>query len=341
MKKKNVLVTGGCGYIGSHCLVKLMEQGYSPVVLDDLSNSCIEVLERVKEITGEKPIFYFGDILNSELLDEIFSQNNISYVIHFAGKKSVNESQKEPIEYFSVNVGGTLTLLSAMKKAQVRKIIFSSTATVYDSSSKECLSEEDKLGPINNYGKSKLMVEEILEQVWKSDKRWNAVILRYFNPVGAHASGLLGEDPRGVPANIMPYISQVAIGKRDCLYVFGNDYKTRDGTGARDFIHVEDLASGHIAALRLLEKESSFEVINLGTGTNLTVLELVKAFEKSNGVSVPYKIVGRRPGDTGACYANPAKAFKVLGWRAEKNISDMCRDTWNWQHKNPNGYRNK
>lgn len=338
MGKRKILVTGGTGYIGSHCVVKLIEAGYVPVIVDNFSNSCPEVLDRIREISGVLPCFYKGDVLDCNLLDKIFSEHKIYAVIHFAGKKSVNESQTQPIEYFNVNVSGTLSLLSSMKKAGVNKIVFSSTATVYDSSSKECLSEDDPLGPINNYGKSKLMVEQILQAVWQANKDWSIAILRYFNPVGAHPSGLIGEDPKGIPANIMPFISQVAIGRRDKLQVFGNDYNTRDGTGARDFIHVEDLAAGHLDVLKVFDKGTGVEIFNLGTGNNFTVLELIHSFEEANQVFVPFEIVGRRPGDSGACYADPSKANIVLGWKAKKNIYDMCRDTWNWQKKNPNGY---
>lgn len=336
---KKVLVTGGAGYIGSHCIVKLLENGYEPIIFDDFSNSSPLVIGRLKEITGcDVPVIQ-GDIRSEEELERVFLNYDIDSVIHFAGKKSVNESQEKPLLYFSVNTAGSINLLNIMRRHNVKKLIFSSTATVYDSSSKDCLSEEDQLGPVNNYGISKLMFEEVLRATWKSDKTWKMIILRYFNPVGAHESGLIGESPNGIPANIMPFISQVAIGKLPFLNVFGNDYKTRDGTGARDYIHVEDLASGHLNALNQLEKKEIFEIINLGTGNNTTVLELIKAFEKANNVSIPYKITSRRPGDSGACYANPKKAEKVLHWVAKKNIEDMCRDAWNWQCKNPNGYR--
>lgn len=339
MEKKTILVTGGLGYIGSHCVIKLIEAGYLPVILDNLSNSCLQVLERIQQISGVLPVFYKGDILDTPLLERIFREHFIYAVIHFAGKKSVSESQKEPLEYFDVNVAGSLSLLSVMKKAGVNRIVFSSTATVYDSLTKECLSEGDPLGPINNYGKSKLMVEQILQSLWQANPDWSIAILRYFNPVGAHPSGLIGEDPRGIPANIMPFISQVAIGRRPKLQVFGNDYATRDGTGARDFIHVEDLAEGHLKVLERLDQGLGVEIFNLGTGNNFTVLELISAFEKANGVTVPFEIVGRRPGDSGACYANPTKANSLLNWKAKKDILDMCRDTWNWQIKNPNGYQ--
>lgn len=335
---KKVLVTGGAGYIGSHCIVKLLENGYQPIIFDDFSNSSPLVIGRLKEITGYNVPVIQVDIRNEVDIEKAFSQEEIDSVIHFAGKKSVNESQEKPLLYFSVNTSGSISLLNVMKRHKVKKLIFSSTATVYDASSKECLSEEDRLGPVNNYGISKLMFEDVLRAVWKSDKSWKIVILRYFNPVGAHESGLIGESPNGIPANLMPFISQVAIGKLPYLNVFGDDYKTRDGTGARDYIHVEDLASGHLNALNYLEGKEIFETFNLGTGNNTTVLELVKAFEKANKVDIPYKITSRRPGDSGACYANPAKAKKILNWEAKKDIVDMCRDAWNWQCKNPNGY---
>lgn len=336
--KKKILVTGGAGYIGSHCVVKLLENGYHPIIFDDFSNSSPLVIRRLKEITGCDVEVIEGDVRKEEEIERVFINNQIDSVIHFAGKKSVNESQEKPLLYFSVNTSGSINLLNVMKRHNVKKIIFSSTATVYDSSSKECLSEEDKLGPVNNYGISKLMFEDVLRAVWKSDRTWKIIILRYFNPVGAHKSGLIGESPNGVPANLMPFISQVAIGKLPFLNVFGNDYNTRDGTGARDYIHVEDLALGHLKALEHLEGEEIFETINLGTGNNTTVLELIKAFEKANKVTIPYKITNRRPGDSGSCYADPAKAERVLHWVAKRNIEDMCRDSWNWQCKNPNGF---
>lgn len=334
---KRVLVTGGAGYIGSHCIVKLLENGYLPIIFDNFSNSSPLVIARVKEITGFNVPVIQGDIRNKEDIEKAFSYSDIDSVIHFAGKKSVSESQEKPLLYFSVNTAGSINLLEVMKLHNVKKLIFSSTATVYDSSSKECLSEEDKLGPVNNYGLSKLMFEDVLRAIWESDKSWKIVILRYFNPVGAHESGLIGESPNGIPANIMPFISQVAIGKLPYLNVFGDDYNTRDGTGARDYIHVEDLASGHLNALKYLEGKEIFEIINLGTGNNTTVLELVKAFENANNVTIPYKITNRRPGDSGACYANPSKAKRLLNWVAKKDIVDMCRDAWNWQRQNPNG----
>ena len=334
----NILVTGGAGYIGSHCVVKLLQHGHNPIILDDFSNSSPEVIKRIELITGLKPKFYEGDILDSDLLKEIFNANDINSVIHFAGKKSVNESQTDPLTYFSVNVAGTLSLLRAMSLAGVKNILFSSTATVYNSQLKDCLSEDDPVGPINNYGRSKLCVENILKRLQEADSSWNIVILRYFNPVGAHPSGQIGENPVGIPANIMPYISQVAIGKRRILQVFGNDYNTRDGTGARDFIHVEDLVEGHLVALKLFESSPSLHIYNLGTGNNMTVLELIKAFEEVNQVKIPYEIVSRRPGDSGSCFANPEKIFHELGWKARRTITDICRDTWNWQQKNPNGY---
>ncbi len=335
---KKILVTGGAGYIGSHFVVKLIDAGYQPIIYDDFSNSHKEVLNRIKLITGQDVECVIGDIRDEKKLNQVFLDNQFDSVVHFAGKKSVGESQREPLLYYSVNVAGTLSLLNLMKKHKVARIIFSSTATVYGDAGPVALPESSPLGPINNYGKSKLMAETIMESIAANDRTWSVCILRYFNPVGAHPSGLIGEDPNGIPANLMPFISQVAVGKRDFLRIFGNDYGTRDGTGARDYIHVEDLANAHIAALHYLDNNSGFNVFNIGTGQNTTVLEMVNTFSKVNNVNVPYEIQSRRPGDSGICFADPSKATKEMGWSAKYGLEEMCRDTWNWQKKNPNGY---
>jgi UDP-glucose 4-epimerase len=336
---KKIFVTGGAGYIGSHCIVKLLEEGYIPFIYDDFSNSSPEVLSRIQKITGEKVGYFKGDIRDYENLTRKLQYFTPDAVIHFAGKKSVSESVTNPILYYSVNVGGSISLLNAMENCGVRNLIFSSTATVYGNAKNEPYSEVDPVSPINNYGKSKLIAENIFRETAKAHKNWKFLILRYFNPVGAHPSGLLGEDPSGIPANLMPYITQVAIGKRKELRVFGGGYETRDGTGARDYIHIQDLASGHLAALKSLGKiEDGFDIFNLGTGNNTTVLELVKAFEKVNNVQIPFEIVEPRAGDSAICYAKVDKASKILNWKAEYSVEDMCKDAWNWQQSNPNGY---
>lgn len=336
---KKVLVTGGAGYIGSHCIVKLLQSGFQPVIYDDFSNSSPEALIRVEKLTGIKPIYYEGDIRDFPRLRYVFQKHSFDSVIHFAGKKSVNESEKLPLLYFSVNVAGSITLLELMKEHNVKKIVFSSTATVYGDCGSSGVTESAVLKPINNYGKSKLIFEEVLKEVAAKEKDWSIAILRYFNPVGAHPSGLIGEDPNGLPANLMPFISQVAAGKIDKLRIFGDDYPTRDGTGSRDYIHVEDLVDAHILALAYLDNHHGVEVLNLGTGRDTTVLELVNSFKKVNKINVPFEIVGRREGDSATCFANPAKAQKILNWKAKLTIDDMCKDAWNWQIHNPNGYR--
>ena len=334
-----VLVTGGAGYIGSHTCVELIEAGHEPVVIDNLVNSNPESLNRVKMITGKEVPFYEGDVRNEVLLNTIFSEHDIQCVIHFAGLKAVGESVAKPLEYYENNLCSTMTLCRVMGKRGVKRIVFSSSATVYSGDNEMPLRETSKTGNCTNpYGWTKYMGEQILRDLTVADPEWSVVLLRYFNPVGAHASGLIGEHPNGIPNNLMPFISQTAIGKRHHLSVFGNDYDTHDGTGVRDYIHVVDLAKGHVAAVSHLMKTPGESVFNLGTGTGYSVLDMVKAFEEANGVPVPYKIVDRRPGDLATCYADPAKSAEKLGWKAEKTLVDMCRDTWRWQSQNPMGF---
>lgn len=335
---KKILVTGGTGYIGSHTVVQLAQAGYEPVIFDNFSNSKPSVLPRLEELTGRKIDLIEGDIRDEKALDAVFTKHKIDAVINFAGRKAVGESARDPLLYFSINVEGTVLLLRTMKKHGVKNFVFSSSATVYGDPGYECFTEETPLSPINNYGESKWMVEEMLRRISRAEPDWNIVILRYFNPVGAHISGRIGEDPSGIPANLMPFISQVAVGRREKLQIFGNDYPTRDGTGARDYIHVVDLADGHIAALKAMQKYPGLLTVNLGTGNNTTVLELIHAFEKASGVRIPYEVVGRRPGDTAANYADPTLAKTLLGWTAKYDINRMCEDTWRWQQMNPNGY---
>ena len=335
----NVLVTGGAGYIGSHTCVELIEAGHTPIVIDNLSNSNPESLHRVAEITGKTVEFIEGDVRDEALLEKIFAEHEISCAIHFAGLKAVGESVAKPMEYYQNNLDATLTLCKVMVKHNVKRIIFSSSATVYSGDNEMPLRETSRTGSCTNpYGWTKYMTEQILSGIAFADKEWSVVLLRYFNPIGAHESGMIGEDPRGIPNNLMPYITQVAIGRREKLSVYGNDYPTPDGTGVRDYIHVVDLAKGHVAAVKYVVSGLGCEVFNLGTGIGYSVLDMVHAFEKANGVKVPYQIVGRRPGDLPTCYADPAKSERVLGWKAEKNLEDMCRDSWNWQSKNPMGY---
>ena len=334
-----VLVTGGAGYIGSHTCVELIESGYTPIVVDNLCNSSAKSLERVKEITGQDITFYQGDVCDEALLDAILSEHEVICAIHFAGLKAVGESVAMPLEYYRNNLLSTLTLCKVLGKHGVKKIVFSSSATVYSGDNEMPLRETSKTGNCTNpYGWTKYMGEQILRDIAKADGEWSVVNLRYFNPVGAHKSGLIGEHPNGIPNNLMPFISQTAIGKRHHLNVFGNDYPTHDGTGVRDYIHVVDLARGHVAAIKYLLSHTGEGVFNLGTGTGYSVLDMVKAFESANGVSVPYEIADRRPGDLATCYAEPAKSREVLGWQAQFDQNDMCRDSWNWQSKNPNGY---
>ena len=334
-----VLVTGGTGYIGSHTCVALIEAGHEPVVIDNLVNSNSESLNRIKMITGKEVPFYEGDVRDEALLQKIFQEHDIACVIHFAGLKAVGESVAKPLEYYENNLGATMTLCRVMAAQGVKKIIFSSSATVYSSDNELPLRENAKTGNCTNpYGWTKYMGEQILRDLTVADPQWSVVLLRYFNPVGAHPSGLIGEHPNGIPNNLMPFISQTAIGKRHHLSVFGNDYNTHDGTGVRDYIHVVDLAKGHVAAVSHLMKTPGESVFNLGTGTGYSVLDMVKAFETANHIPVPYEIAPRRPGDLDAFYADPAKSAEVLGWKATLDQTDMCRDTWNWQSKNPNGY---
>lgn len=333
-----ILVTGGAGYIGSHTCVELLNAGYEIVVLDNFSNSKPEVLNRIKKIAKKDFKFYKVDILDSAGLKKIFEENEIEAVIHFAGLKAVGESVSSPLKYYHNNVTGTIVLCQVMQEFGVKKMVFSSSATVYGNQDTVPIKEDFPLKPVNPYGRTKFMIEEILRDVYISDNEWGISLLRYFNPVGAHQSGMIGEDPNGIPNNLMPYITQVAVGKREKLNVFGGDYPTPDGTGIRDYIHVVDLAKGHLLALEKVLKEKGVGVYNLGTGRGYSVLEVVRTFEKANGVKVPYVTADRRPGDIAVCYADPTKAFKELGWKAEKDLEDMCRDAWNWQRKNPEGY---
>jgi len=334
-----ILVTGGVGYIGSHTVLELLNQGDEVIVVDNLSNSSPESLKRVAEITGKEVSFYQGDILDKAFLDSVFVQHSIEQVIHFAGLKAVGESVQKPIEYYQNNVQGTLSLLDAMRDAGVFKLVFSSSATVYGDPASLPIREDFLVGGTTNpYGTSKLMVEMVLQDVAKSDPRWAFAILRYFNPVGAHKSGRIGEDPNGIPNNLLPYISQVAVGKLAQLGVFGDDYDTKDGTGVRDYIHVVDLAIGHLKALNKINAEAGAHIYNLGTGNGYSVFEMVTAFEKAANKPVPYEVKPRRPGDIAACYAAPEKALNELGWQAERGIDEMMEDTWRWQSNNPNGY---
>jgi UDP-glucose 4-epimerase len=336
---QTILVTGGAGYIGSHTVLQLLEAGQHVIVLDNLCNSSEEALRRVAELTGKQAHFIQGDIRDSQLLDSIFAQHKIDSVIHFAGLKAVGESVTMPLNYYNNNVYGTLTLCEAMQKADVKNLVFSSSATVYGDPAALPLREDMPTGqPTNPYGMSKLMVEHVLTDLYQSDQTWNIAVLRYFNPAGAHPSGRIGENPNGIPNNLMPFITQVATGKREFLSIFGDDYNTPDGTGVRDYIHVEDLAAGHLKALEKLAQNVGLVTYNLGTGQGYSVLDMVKEFEKQSGQAVPYKIVPRRSGDVAACYADPKTAFDALGWKAERGLAEMCRDSWHWQSSNPNGY---
>jgi len=335
----SILVTGGAGYIGSHTCIELLEAGYQVVVVDNLCNSSKKSLERVQEITGKELTFYQDDLLDSEALDAIFQRESIDAVIHFAGLKAVGESVQKPLEYYHNNLTGTFILLEKMKKYQVKNFVFSSSATVYGSPKSVPIREDFPLHVTNPYGRTKLILEEVLTDVHTADPAFNVILLRYFNPIGAHESGLIGEDPKGIPNNLVPYITQVAVGKLEKLGIFGNDYDTPDGTGVRDYIHVVDLARGHVKAIERLKDKKGVLVYNLGTGNGYSVLQIVKAFEKACQKSIPYEIKERRPGDISTCYADPALAKEELGWTAEKTLDDMCADSWRWQSGNPNGYR--
>ncbi|MBI9072217.1 MAG: UDP-glucose 4-epimerase GalE [Melioribacteraceae bacterium] len=333
-----ILVTGGAGYIGSHTCVELINAGFDVTVVDNFCNSSKESLNRVEQITGKKIKFYECDLLDKKNLEKVFEENNFDSVIHFAALKAVGESVAMPLKYYHNNITGTLCLLEAMKKFNVKSIVFSSSATVYGDPATVPITEDFPLSATNPYGRTKLMIEEILKDMHVADNSFTVIILRYFNPVGAHESGLIGEDPNGIPNNLLPFISQVAVGKLKELSVFGDDYKTADGTGVRDYIHVVDLAKGHVKALMKLEKSSGILIYNLGTGNGFSVLEMVKAFEKASAKEVKYKVVPRRTGDIAECFANPAKAESELGWKAELGLEDMCNSSWKWQSRNPNGF---
>lgn len=334
-----ILLTGGAGYIGSHTAVELLNAGYDVVIADNYGNSKPEVLNRIKELTGKTFAFYEMDVVDKAALTNLFEHEDIDAVIHFAGLKAVGESVEQPLRYYRNNLDTTLTLMEVMKEFGCKNFIFSSSATVYGTPESVPLTEDSKPGTCTNpYGWTKWMTEQILKDACKADSELSVVLLRYFNPVGAHESGRIGEDPQGIPNNLFPYIAQVAVGKRDHLNVFGNDYPTHDGTGVRDYIHVVDLAKGHMAALTYADNHKGVEVFNLGTGVGYSVLDMVQAFEKANGIRIPYEIAPRRAGDIAECYADPTKAREVLGWTAEKTLEDMCRDTWKWQSENPNGY---
>jgi len=335
----NVLVTGGAGYIGSHTCLELLESGHGVIVIDNLCNSNPKSLDRVRELTGKDLTFYEGDVRDEALLTDIFSKHTIDCVIHFAGLKAVGESVAKPWEYYDNNLNSTLVLTKVMKRTLCKRLIFSSSATVYSGDNEMPLRETSRTGGCTNpYGWTKYMTEQILSGIAHADPDWSVVLLRYFNPIGAHASGRIGEDPRGIPNNLMPYITQVAVGRREYLSVYGNDYDTHDGTGVRDYIHVVDLSRGHVAAVNYAMAHSGCEVFNLGTGVGYSVLDMVHTFREVNGVDVPYRIVDRRPGDLAVCYADPAKSAEILGWQAEHTLADMCRDSWRWQSANPRGY---
>ncbi|MDO5423688.1 MAG: UDP-glucose 4-epimerase GalE [Eubacteriales bacterium] len=334
-----ILITGGAGYIGSHTALELLNAGYQVVVYDNLSNSSSESLRRVEELTGKTVTFYEGDVRDAASLKDMFEKESVDAVIHCAALKAVGESVRKPLEYYENNITGTLTLMDVMRTVGVKNIVFSSSATVYGSPEVMPITEDCPKGQCTNpYGWTKSMMEQIMTDLQKADPEWNVILLRYFNPVGAHESGRIGEDPKGIPNNLMPYISQVAVGKLEKLGVFGNDYDTPDGTGVRDYIHVVDLAIGHVKAIDYILTNPGLDIINLGTGVGYSVLDMVKAFSKACGKDIPYEIKPRRAGDVAMCYADPAKAAKVLGWKAERGLDEMCADTWRWQSQNPNGY---
>ncbi|QJA09358.1 UDP-glucose 4-epimerase GalE [Romboutsia sp. CE17] len=337
----SVLVTGGAGYIGSHTTIELIEAGHEVIIVDDFSNSNPVVIERIEELSGKKVKFYEIDITDKEKLEAVFKENKIDSVIHFAAYKAVGESVEKPLEYYINNLTSTLVVLDLMREYGVKKFVFSSSATVYGDPVKNPILEDFDLSVTNPYGRTKLMIEDMLRDICKADKSLDVAILRYFNPVGAHKSGRIGEEPNGIPNNLMPYITKVAIGSLKELNVFGDDYPTHDGTGVRDYIHVVDLARGHVKALDKLSENPGLVTYNLGTGNGYSVLDLVKAFSKASNREIPYKIVERRAGDIAMCYADPSKAEKELGWKAEYGIDDMCQDSWRWQSQNPNGYSDK
>jgi len=335
----SILVTGGAGFIGSHTVVELLNSGYDVVVVDNLCNSSRESLLRVEEITGKKVPFYEADILDKDALKDIFEKEKIDSCIHFAGLKAVGESVEKPWLYYNNNIAGTLTLLEVMNEYNVKNIVFSSSATVYGSPAEIPITEECPKGEVTNpYGHTKSMLEQMLMDIQKADNEWNVILLRYFNPIGAHESGRIGENPNGIPNNLMPYITQVAVGRLKCLGVFGNDYPTHDGTGVRDYIHVVDLAIGHVKAIEKIASKPGLKIYNLGTGKGYSVLDIVKNFENASGVDIPYEIKPRRAGDIAECYADPSKAKDELGWVAKYDILRMCEDAWRWQSNNPNGY---
>lgn len=334
-----ILVTGGAGYIGSHTCVELTEEGYEVVIVDNLYNASEKAVERIKEITGKDVVFYHADIRDYNAMNDIFAKEKPDAVIHFAGMKAVGESVSKPMEYYENNIGGTLTLCKAMRENGCKNMIFSSSATVYGDPAFIPITEACPKGVCTNpYGWTKHMLEQILTDIQTSDPEWNVILLRYFNPIGAHKSGLIGEDPKGIPNNLLPYVAQVAIGKLECVGVFGNDYDTPDGTGVRDYIHVVDLAKGHVKAVRKLMEKPGVKIYNLGTGKGYSVLDVIKAFEKACGKKIPYQIKERRPGDIATCYSDATLAKEELGWEAEYGMDEMCADSWRWQSKNPNGY---
>lgn len=333
-----ILVTGGAGYIGSHTCLELLNSGYEIVVVDNLSNSRIVSLDRLRELTGKPIPFYNVDLLDRDSVETIFLENKIDAVIHLAGYKAVGESVQLPLHYYHNNITGTLILCQVMQKFDVKRLVFSSSATVYSSTESGAISEDSPLGATNPYGRTKLMIEEMLRDLYVSDHSWSISLLRYFNPVGSHVSGRIGEDPGGIPNNLTPYITQVAVGKLKSLRVFGNDYPTPDGTGVRDYIHVVDLALGHLKAIEKVMSTTGVEAYNLGTGKGYSVLEMIRTFEHVSGRKIPYTFVDRRPGDIAVCYADPSKAIKELGWAAQRGIEEMCADAWRWQLHNPNGY---
>ena len=335
----SILVTGGAGFIGSHTCVELIESGYDVIVADNLYNSKALVIDRIEKIAGKRPKFYEIDVCDREALNDLFDKESIDAVIHFAGYKAVGESTRKPIEYYYNNLVSTLVLTDVMRNHGCKKIVFSSSATVYGDPAFIPITEECPKGITTNpYGETKSMQERILTDIGKSDNEWKVMLLRYFNPIGAHESGLIGEDPKGIPNNLLPYVAKVAGGKLEMVHVFGNDYDTPDGTGVRDYIHVVDLAKGHVKAIEGMEKLDGVNIFNLGTGTGYSVLDIIKAFSQACGKEIPYVIDPRRPGDIATCYSDPSKAYEVLGWKAEKNLEDMCRDAWRWQSQNPDGY---